>query len=390
MEINKLQSLVTDASESLTSEIREHYHHLHMYPELSLQEEKTAQYIESYCKNMGLESRRAGGTGVIVEVTGKTDGPLIALRADTDALAVQEETGLDYSSRHEGVMHACGHDAHTAMLLGALKVLHEQRQHLKGTVRCIFQPGEEGQGGAKILVDEGVLKNVEAIFGMHVWSEAPSGTVLLRKGALLASSDRFDVMITGKGGHAAIPHLAVDPVSVLVDIYNAFQKIVTREIDPLANAIITVPMLEGSQAYNIISSTASFQGSLRTISQKERDFILSRMKEIVEGYSAAWRCRGELNIDRISYPPLINNGTLIDEIAPLLENVEHIDRPASMGSEDFAFYCEKVPGAFLLLGTFNEKKGTVYAHHHPKFHVDEDILSKGAALYALCGFLRSL
>ncbi len=389
MNKQKIRHLITEESIKIRDEIIAHYRNLHMYPELSLQEEKTARYIENFCSGLNIESRRLAGTGIVADIKGEKNGGTIALRADTDALAVHEETNIEYRSRHDGIMHACGHDAHTAMLLGAMKIIQGEKHLLKGTVRFIFQPGEEGAGGAKLMIDAGALENVSSIYGIHVWSESPSGEILLRKGPLLASSDRFTVILEGEGGHAALPHFSIDPVAVLIDIYNAFQKILSREVDPLQNALLTVPMIQGSEACNIIPSTASFQGSLRTVDQESRSRILKRMEEIVAGYSQAWRCRGSFELAPVFYPPLENHAACIERISPFFEDAVLLEKPASMGSEDFSFYCEKIPGAMILLGTRNEEKGIIHPHHHPRFRVDEDILPVGAVIYALCGLSLS-
>ena len=248
-----------------------------------------------------------------------------------------------------------------------------------------------GGGGGKLICDEGHLDDVDRIFGIHVWQELEAGLIGLRKGGMLASADEFSVVITGKGGHAAAPHQAVDPTAVLVDIYNALQKIVSREIDPFSDVIITIPVMQGSDAFNVIPREAKLKGTFRTMDSAVREHILKRIPEIVTGYCEAWRCQGNVIFnegDMIPYPPLINDAQTIDGIVEVLKDTElkHVSMDPSMGGEDFAFYLQKTKGAFLTLGIYNEEKGITAAHHHPKFDVDEAVLWKGAALYALLAF----
>ncbi|MHA1947218.1 MAG: M20 metallopeptidase family protein [Candidatus Hodarchaeales archaeon] len=393
LKINSLdlkKKLIQEAKD-VESYVIEARRHIHMNPETAFEEVKTRDYIEAELKKIGFETIRTARTGVIATYKSEKPGSVIALRADIDALNLSEENDHSYKSQTPGKMHACGHDAHTAMLLGAGKIIYQNKSDITGTVKLFFQPAEEGGGGGKLIVDEGHLEDVDRIFGIHVWRELDSGVIGTRKGGLLASADEFGITIKGKGGHAAAPHQSVDSTAVLVDIYNALQKIVTREIDPFADVIITTPVFEASDAFNVIPSQAKLKGTFRTMDPKVREHILKRIPEIVDGYCKAWRCEGEVNFnedDMIAYPPLINDPETIDDVIKILKDVDMapINMDPSMGGEDFAFYLQKTKGTFFALGIANEEKGTTFPHHHPKFQVDEAVLWKGTALYSILAF----
>ena len=388
MNSSELKDTIIQEAKTLGSYVIKARRHIHKFPETSYEEIKTREFIESELHEIGYETIRVARTGVIATINQDSDGKVIALRADMDALNLEEENTVEYRSQIPGKMHACGHDSHVAMLLGAAKIIYKYKEQLPGPIKLIFQPAEEGGGGGKLITDEGHLKNVDRIYGIHVWRELESGLIGVRKGGFLASADEFGVTITGKGGHAAAPHQAIDPTAVLMDIYNALQKIVTREIDPFENVIITTPMLEGSDAHNIIPTTAKLTGTFRTMNTDVRNHILRRIPEIVEGYSKAWRCDGIVNFNEenmVAYPPLVNDNQAVDDIKKILSEteLEVVDVDPSMGGEDFAFYIQEVKGAFLALGIFNEEKGITAPHHHPRFQVDEEILWKGTAVYSL-------
>ncbi len=391
MNSKELKQLILQEAKEIESYIIKTRRHIHQYPETAFEEVKTRDLVEKQLQEIGYKTVRTAKTGVVGILQSAKSGPTIALRADTDALNLTEENDVEYASTIPGKMHACGHDAHTAMLLGAAQLIFKNKDHLSGTLKLIFQPAEEGGGGGKLICDEGHLEDVDRIYGIHVWRELESGLIGLRKGGMLASADEFSVVITGKGGHAAAPHQAVDPTAVLVDIYNALQKVVSREIDPFDDVIITTPVLQGSDAFNVIPREAKLKGTFRTMDPVVRDHILKRIPEIVDGYCQAWRCEGEVIFntgDMIPYPPLINDGQSIDDVITLLKDteLEHVSMDPSMGGEDFAFYLQKTKGAFLTLGIQNEEKGITAPHHHPQFDVDEAVLWKGTALYALLAF----
>ncbi len=387
---SEIQEYLQKKSHDFEDTIISYYQHIHKHPEIAFEEENTARYIEKILQNLGLETKRAAGTGVIATLKGTASGKTIALRADIDALAIKEETDLPFASHNDGKMHACGHDAHSAMLLGAAHILVAEKEKISGTIKFIFQPAEEFGGGAKRIVDEKYLDDVDAVFGIHVWSDTKTGSISLKKGPLLASSDNITIIIKGAGGHAAMPDKTIDPTAVMHNIYNAIQLIITREIDPFENCVISIPVYKGSEAHNIIPSKVEMKGTLRTFNKKVRDYIIERIKDIVKGYSEAWRCTGKVIIEGLSYPPLINDPELTEKVMTILPEHLTSDKPASLGSEDFSCYTEKCPGVFIIMGTYNEEKGCTYPHHHPKFKIDENILSQGAYIYSLMGFMNSL
>ncbi|MFX0116264.1 MAG: M20 family metallopeptidase [Candidatus Hodarchaeota archaeon] len=389
MDQKELQRIIISEAKDLESYISDKRRQIHMYPETAFEEERTCQLVEEELREIGYKTQRVAKTGVIAFLESNKAGKTVALRAELDALNIAEENDhLPYCSKIPGKSHMCGHDAHTAMLLGAAKILFEYREHLKGTVKLIFQPAEEDQGGAEKIIKAGYLDDVDVVFGLHVWAELPSGVLSTRKGAMLGSCDDFLVKIVGIGGHSASPHKAVDPTAVLSDIYDALQKMMTREIDPFANAVLSTPVLQGSNAANVIPSQASLKGTLRTMDPDIRLFLRKRITEIVQGYSQAWRCEGMVEYDdEAFYPVTMNNSQIVGKLVPILKDLEfETTLDPSLGSEDFAFYTEKIKGAFIALGIKNEAKGIIHPHHHPKFDVDEAVLWKGTAAYAILGF----
>jgi amidohydrolase len=357
----------------------------HAIPELKFEEYETTKLLESILRTMDVKIQKPSNTGIVADIQGTKPGPVVALRADIDALPIQEETDLPYKSTIPGRMHACGHDAHMTMLLGAVDFLRQQQ--FNGTIRAIFQAGEEGGAGAKELVEKSVLDDVSYIYGMHVWPETKSGTVLIREGELLAGADAFTIKITGKGGHAARPHMTSDPSSIAPDIINAIHKLISREVNAFDYAVVSMPFIQGSQAFNIIPSEFVIKGTLRTTSMEIRHFLLKRIEEIAMGFATAWRCSAEVFLDCEYYPPVVNESSACAIAKRAVETFQESDRPVAMVSEDFSFYLEQTPGAFLLLG--NGSKDSSYPLHHPRFTLDESILSKGAAIHSALA-LRTL
>lgn len=386
MIFDNVKDRIIERSKSLNSYIIKIRREIHMHPELKFEEYRTSQLILNELKDMGIDAFRVAGTGVIGVVRG-VGSSVVALRADMDALPINEENDVPYRSRIPGKMHACGHDSHVAMLLGAAKVLSEFRDYLRGCVKLVFQPGEEGGAGAEKILREGVLDDVEAIYGVHVWSELPSGVIATKQGPMMASSTSFVIRIKGSGGHAAHPELTRDPTIPAVDIYNAIQKVVSRSIDPFTPIVISTPKFEGGSESNIIPDEVRIYGTLRTFDLKLRERVLKRLEAIVNYYSLAWDCEGTISVVGMPYPPLVNTPELAEFAMSIAAELGEVrEASMTMGAEDFAYYLQRIPGAFILLGIRNEDKGTVYPHHHPKFNVDEEVLWKGTALYTLLAY----
>jgi amidohydrolase len=357
----------------------------HQHPEVGLQEFNTTKRVEGVLKGLGLETKIfVNGTGVRGYLKGSKPGKTIALRADMDALPIQEETDLPYQSQNKGVMHACGHDAHTAMLLGAAMILSEKKGELKGNVVFIFQPAEEIGTGAKAMVEEGVLEGVDSIFGLHVYSTLPLGTFNYRPGALMAAGDFFDVKITGRGGHGAQPHLTVDPIVIATNAINAIQTIVSREVDPLESAVVSICKMEAGEAYNVIPETTTFGGTIRSHKPGLRESLPKRVKEILDGVVSGMRGSYEFNL-MSKFPATINDEKMTAFVVNVAKEILGGDKillmKPLMGSEDFSFYLQKIPGTFAFLGVENREKGIIYPQHHPKYNIDEDILPIGTTLH---------
>ncbi|UPK46679.1 M20 metallopeptidase family protein [Paenibacillus pabuli] len=337
--------------------------HIHQNPELGHQEFETAKLVAQFLKNAGLEVQTGvGGTGVVGILKGGREGRTIGIRADMDALPIVEKTGLPFASVREGVMHACGHDVHTAILLGTAAALSEHRDELQGTVKFIFQPAEEVQGGATDLIEAGVLHNpeVNAIIALHVWPDLPAGKIGLRKGAMLAAADAFDIRVTGKGGHAAYPHRTVDPVIIAAQIITALQTVVSRNLSPLDSSVISITKLQSnSNAYNVIAGEVQLRGTIRTHNPVTRDDVPVYMKRLIETIAEGFGGKAEFDYYR-GGSPVINDDHIVDVIEQAAtdtigpEAVVYLKEP-SMGAEDFGAYLEYVPGAIFRLGTITEE-----------------------------------
>jgi amidohydrolase len=372
-------------AEGLKQKIVELRRDFHQHPELGLQEFDTAKKAERILKGLGIQTKMlVNGTGVCGYLKGSKSGKTIALRADMDALPIQEETGVPYKSQKDGVMHACGHDAHTAMLLGAAMVLSEMKKELTGNVVFIFQPAEETGGGAKAMMDERVLEGVDAIFAVHLYSSLPFGMLGYNPGPLLAAGDFFDVKITGKGGHGGLPHLAVDPIVTAANAINAIQTIVSREVDPVESGVVSICKIHAGDAYNVIPETATFGGTIRSHKPELRESLPKRMKEILDGVATAMRARCEFNLIS-KFPATINDERMTALAVNVAKEILGDDKlqlmKPLMGSEDFSFYLQQIPGTFVFLGVENKEKGIIYPQHHPKFDIDEDILPTGTAFH---------
>ncbi len=359
--------------------------YLHAHPEISFQEHETARYVAAQLTAMGLAPRHPTPTSVVASIQGASTGRCLAIRADMDALAIREETGLPFASESDGAMHACGHDGHTAMLLGAAKVLSALRQELSGEVRLIFQHAEEvPPGGAQQLVDAGVLDGVDAVIGTHLWLPLHSGRIGLSAGILTASPDVFAIEVTGRGGHAAQPHVTVDPIPIAATIVLALQQLVSRETDPMRPAVLSVTQLHAGTADNVIADRAILRGTVRTFHDEVRRHLARRIGEVAEGLSSALGATASLSYDR-GYMPIRNDPEVSAALGEALREVlgEGVVEEAvpSMVGEDFSAYQERVPGCFFFLGSRSEAKGIVYPHHHARFTIDEDVLETGVAAF---------
>jgi amidohydrolase len=364
--------------------------HIHQNPELGFHEVKTAAFVADRLRALGVEDVRTGiaKTGVTGLIKGTGSGPgagkVALLRADMDALPIEEENDVEYRSTVPGKMHACGHDAHTAMLLGTTRLLLQRRDRFAGTVKVLFQPAEEGGGGARVMIAEGVLEDpkVDAVFGIHVAQESPIGTVTLRPGPMMAAADRFTVVIKGKGGHGAQPHICVDPIAVGSQIVSALQTIVSREVDPTEPAVVTVGAFRAGEAANVIPDTAELRGTVRSFNPAVREQLATRVQELIRGIAAAMRAEAEVSY-AYGYPPTVNDPAMTKFVQGVLAEVVGADNvvtsPLRMGAEDFSYFLEARPGCFWFVGSRNPAKGFVWGHHHPKFDIDEDAMAIGMA-----------
>jgi amidohydrolase len=365
---------------------------IHRYPELGFEEQKTAALVERELDALDIEHRRAATTGVIGLIRGALPGRVVALRADMDALPIDERSGEPFSSELPGRMHACGHDAHTAMLLGAAAVLQTQRAQLAGTVVLIFQPAEEGPGGALPMIEAGALDDpkVEAIAMLHVDARLPTGTIGLRGGPIQAAADEFAVEITGTGGHGAAPHRAADAIPCAAAAVLALQNIASREIDPLKSVVVTIGTIAGGYRANVIADAVRLTGTFRSFDRDIRETLEGRARRIVEGVAAAYRCEAKLSV-HFGYPPVLNDPDLTERLRRYLDSrssVTIVVPDPTMGAEDFAYFAERVPAVGIRLGTLNEAAGAVHYVHSPLFKLDEAALAVGVE--TLVAFARGV
>ncbi len=357
---------------------------LHRIPELAFEEVKTAAYVAKALADMGLPvDTGIAGTGVIGLLETNRPGPVVMIRADMDALPITECTGLEYCSLHEGCMHACGHDAHMAILLATAKVLTAMRGSLRGTVKFLFQPAEEYPGGAKPMIEQGALESpaVDYCMGLHVWPATPSGMVDVKSGPLMAAMDRFDVTIHGRGGHAAKPHECVDALEIGTQAVGALQRIISRKVDPVQPALLTVAMFRAGHAFNVIAETANFGGTLRTFDRDIRNRWEERIRQVLGGVCGSMGATFDLDFIH-GYPPVINDPAMTDIVrrAAVAAVGEQNVREATptMGGEDMAYFLERVPGCFFFLGTGYEGGQSI---HNPAFTVDEKALPIGVETF---------
>jgi amidohydrolase len=361
---------------------------IHTHPELAYQEKRTAKLVADWLVRLGMEVREGvAGTGVVGLLRGAEEGETVALRADMDALPLQEETGLPYASQEPGRMHACGHDGHTAMLMGTAKVLSRLRSDLKGNVKFIFQPAEEGGGGGKVMCDEGVLEapRVGAIFALHDWPDLEVGEIGTKRGVIMANTDQFRITIRGKGGHAARPQEAIDAVVMAAQVVQGLQTIVSRRVNPLSPVVVTVGKIEAGSTHNIIAGSATLLGTVRTLSEESREQVMKSMRQTAEAVAMMFEAPPpELEVIR-GYPATVNDDGMTDlvtEVAKRLvgeDMVRTIAEP-SMGGEDFSFYLQRVPGSMFRLGIAD--RGSRVLLHTSKFDFDDRAIGAGMLVSA--------
>ena len=381
------------AIRALQPQLVEWRRQIHQKPELGFQEKITAEFIAEKLQSWGIAHQTGiAETGIVAIIKGEKSGhgKVLAIRADMDALPIQEENEVPYCSQHDGVMHACGHDGHTAIAVCTAYYLNQHRQDFSGTVKIIFQPAEEGPGGAKPMIAAGVLKNpdVDAIIGLHLWNNLPLATVGVRAGALMAAVELFRCTIFGKGGHGAIPHQTVDSVVVGAQIVNALQTIVSRNVNPIDSAVVTVGEFHAGTAVNVIADTAKMGGTVRYFNPDLAGFFKARIQQIIAGICQSHGANYDLDYIHY-YPPVINDAGIAELVRSVAEEV--IETPIgivpecqTMGGEDMSFFLQEVPGCYFFLGAANAEKKLDYPHHHPRFDFDETALPMGVEMFVRC------
>ena len=357
----------------------------HAHPELAYRENRTSTIAARHLQECGYETKTGVAQTGVVGLLRAGSGKTLMLRADMDCLPVTEENAVPYSSQNQGFMHACGHDGHTAVLMTVAKKLMEEKQKLKGNVKIIFQPAEEGGNGAEKMVQEGVLQNphVDAAFGLHVWTSLPVGKIALNRGALLAGVHGFEVQVVGKGGHGAAPHQTIDPIVTAAQMITALQTVVSRNVDPLATAVVTVGSIQGGTAFNVIPDRVKFSGTVRYFDPTLGEQMPKWIERIISGISEASGARYELKYEKMT-PPTINDPRMaefIHDVAADIIGAHNIVMDAqTMGGEDMSFFLNEVPGCFFFVGGRNDAKNLNHPHHSPRFDFDEACLEIGAEI----------
>ena len=367
---------------------------LHRNPELSWHEEQTARFVADTLGDFGgLEILHPTPTSVVARLAGGSPGPVLAMRADMDALPVEEANDHDFVSQVPGVMHACAHDGHTAMLLGAAKVLASRRETLAGEIRFVFQHAEEvPPGGAEELVRAGVMDNVDLVIGAHLWSPLEFGKVGVKSGALMAAPDAFHITVIGSGGHAAMPQQTVDAIAVAAQVVTNLQHVVARNVDPLASAVVSVTRIAAGTSYNVIPGQVELSGTVRTFDEALRTTIPELMRRIVAGVTSAHGATFEMRYER-GYRPVINDEAAASLVRRAVTRAlgpdALVEATPTMGGEDFSAYQQRAPGAFFFIGARNEARGIVHPHHHARFDIDERALDYGTRLFVAAAELQA-
>jgi amidohydrolase len=378
-----LDALVEEVSEEVVAWRR----YLHRNPELSFQEEETARFVYETLQTFGntLELSRPTPTSVVARLIGAKPGPTLAIRADIDALPIEEENDFEFVSRNPGVMHACGHDGHTAMLLGTAKILSEMRDCIRGEVRFLFQHAEElYPGGAQQMVDEGVMEGVDVVIGTHLWAPLEIGKIGVAYGAMMGSPDTFWITIKGKGGHGAMPHQAVDSIAIGAQVVTNLQHVVSRNTDPIDDVVVSVTKFTGGTTHNVIPGCVEMLGTVRTLDPEVRKKVPEFMERVVKGITEAHGASYEFKY-QFGFRPVVNDEEVTRTIEETVQEVfgeETLElvRP-NLGGEDFSALQQAAPGTFFWVGAGNKEKGITYPHHHPRFTIDEDALPYGVKMF---------
>jgi len=366
----------------------------HQHPELGFQEIRTSEIIAKELMNFGfLVKKYIGKTGVLGVLKGTSVGPTLLLRFDMDALPIQENNNTDYISKNDGIMHACGHDGHMAIGLTIAKILSSSRDQINGTIKIIFQPAEEGLGGALATIEDGVLENPRPDYclGLHIWNEKPLGWIGSNSGAMMAGADTFEIILNGKGGHGGLPHKTIDPIVSAAHIITSIQTIVSRNISPFDNAVVSFGSIKGGSTFNVIPDTVYLSGTIRSFDPQIRLEIIQKLENISKSVGEGMGCKVEFSVNEVT-PAVINNS----KVASDLQQVIHRVFPSfsfdmdckTMGSEDFSLFLNQVPGCFYFVGSANPEKNMIYGHHHPKFDFDEEVLP--IAVASLLGMIVQL
>lgn len=372
---------------ALTEQMIRERRDFHMFPELGFREVRTAERIVEILREAGIDEIQTGiaKTGVVALIRGRVPGKTVLLRADMDALPVTERNDVPYRSRHEGIMHACGHDAHVAMALAVAKILHARRAEFDGTVKVLFQPAEEGPGGALPMIEEGVLSNpeVDAALGFHIWNTLDVGKVGVRSGPVMANTDEFTLLIRGRGGHGAMPHLSVDAITTAGQVISALQNVVSRQVSPLESAVVTIGTIQGGERHNIIAHEVKMTGTVRTFNPELGEIVPGMIERIIRGVTTAMGADFELEYHRV-YPATVNDAAIADLVRDAAARVlgweRVVEAEPSMGGEDMAYFLQRVPGCYFFIGSANPAKGAIHPHHHPAFDIDEDAMPVGVTV----------
>jgi len=358
---------------------------IHQHPELAFDEHRTAQLVADRLQSFGMDVQTGvGKTGVVGILKGNSSGKTIALRADMDALPMQETSDIPYKSQNDGVMHACGHDGHTAMLLGAAEALSQKTDKLNGTVKFIFQPAEEGQGGARYMIEDGALNGVDEVYGIHLWNYQEYGTVGVKSGPILAAADLFEITVHGKGGHGAAPQGTKDAVVIASHLVQTLQTIVSRNTNPIESTVVTIGQINGGYNFNIIADTVTMKGTARAYSEENRQLIKTRMAEIIKGTEQIFGCKIDFDYED-GYPPTVNHPIESEKLLNAARNIVGDgagDPYLSMGGEDFSYFLQKVPGCFFFVGSApKDREPLSVPHHCSHFDFDERALLVGSSVY---------